>query len=105
VLTPFCTQAKRGSHIDLFNDFIAKELGKFIASVDDKARDVLPLGFTFSFPIQQSSVNHGSLISWTKVRVLYVWYGVARNSMVGTEYRFDTKGVSVNNDFVLQPLM
>lgn len=49
--------------------FIAESLLKFVKDkgTDDAtmARKV-PLGFTFSFPVQQHSINSGSLIEWTK---------------------------------------
>lgn len=32
----------------------------------DKEEDVFSLGFTFSFPVQQSGINKGALIRWTK---------------------------------------
>ncbi|KAF2172111.1 hypothetical protein M409DRAFT_62919 [Zasmidium cellare ATCC 36951] len=32
----------------------------------DKEEDVFSLGFTFSFPVQQSGINKGTLIRWTK---------------------------------------
>lgn len=51
-------------------DFIAEELAKF---VDQEGEDFqLPpgrqreLGFTFSFPVMQSSIASGNLIRWTK---------------------------------------
>ncbi|OAY82144.1 Hexokinase-1 [Ananas comosus] len=57
-----------GSH-ELF-DFIASALAQFIASESDDFH--LPdgrqreLGFTFSFPVKQSSIASGALIKWTK---------------------------------------
>lgn len=51
-------------------DYIAAELAKF---VDQEGQDFqLPpgrqreLGFTFSFPVMQSSIDSGTLIKWTK---------------------------------------
>ncbi|KAI7727143.1 hypothetical protein M8C21_020168 [Ambrosia artemisiifolia] len=51
-------------------DYIAAELAKFIASENEKFR-LLPgrqreLGFTFSFPVLQLSIDSGTLIRWTK---------------------------------------
>ncbi|CAM8904794.1 unnamed protein product [Rhodiola kirilowii] len=58
-----------GSSHALF-DFIAEALAKFVATESeglhaspDKQRE---LGFTFSFPVRQTSIDGGSLIKWTK---------------------------------------
>ena len=53
---------------DLF-DFIASSLNEFVEKEGDpelssvKRRE---LGFTFSFPVKQTSVSSGILIKWTK---------------------------------------
>ncbi|XP_020098539.1 hexokinase-2-like isoform X1 [Ananas comosus] len=58
-----------GSSNELF-DFIAAALAKFVASEGEDFH--LPqgrhreLGFTFSFPVKQSSIASGILIKWTK---------------------------------------
>uniref|UniRef100_A0ACD5W045 Uncharacterized protein n=1 Tax=Avena sativa TaxID=4498 RepID=A0ACD5W045_AVESA len=58
----------RSSH-ELF-DFIAASLAKFVASEGEDYH--LPegvqreLGFTFSFPVKQTSISSGTLIKWTK---------------------------------------
>ncbi|KAK9165433.1 hypothetical protein Scep_000624 [Stephania cephalantha] len=58
-----------GTSDQLF-DFIATELAKFVATEGEgfylppgKKRE---LGFTFSFPVKQMSINSGSLMAWTK---------------------------------------
>ncbi|KAL6607721.1 hypothetical protein ACP70R_040784 [Stipagrostis hirtigluma subsp. patula] len=57
-----------GSASELFS-FIASALAKFVANedrsdmFDDKQRE---LGFTFSFPVRQTSIASGTLIKWTK---------------------------------------
>ncbi|KAL9668726.1 hypothetical protein QQ045_006264 [Rhodiola kirilowii] len=58
-----------GSSHDLF-DYIAEALAKFVATESeglhaspDRQRE---LGFTFSFPVRQTSIDGGSLIKWTK---------------------------------------
>ncbi|KAJ0977428.1 hypothetical protein J5N97_012902 [Dioscorea zingiberensis] len=58
-----------GSSDELF-DFIAAELAKFVASEGEgfhlsvgRQRE---LGFTFSFPVRQTSIASGTLIKWTK---------------------------------------
>ncbi|KAJ3670949.1 hypothetical protein LUZ60_008375 [Juncus effusus] len=58
-----------GGSIELF-DFIAGALAKFVAT--EGAGFQLPegrqreLGFTFSFPVKQTSIASGTLIKWTK---------------------------------------
>lgn len=55
---------------DALFDYIAAELAKFVAKEGQDYQ--LPpgrqreLGFTFSFPVLQSSINSGTLIKWTK---------------------------------------
>ncbi|XP_071717386.1 hexokinase-2-like [Rutidosis leptorrhynchoides] len=54
---------------DLF-DFIAGELAKFVAT-EGEDMHIPPgtqreLGFTFSFPVKQSSIAGGTLVRWTK---------------------------------------
>ncbi|CAM6013081.1 unnamed protein product [Sphagnum balticum] len=58
-----------GTSEELF-DFIAKELSSFVAREGDgfrpsagQSRDI---GFTFSFPVQQTALNSGTLLNWTK---------------------------------------
>jgi hexokinase len=50
-----------GSGAALF-DFIAECVLEEIGTGDDS----LPLGFTFSFPLQQEAINRGKLVEWTK---------------------------------------
>ncbi|KAM0894528.1 hypothetical protein ACQ4PT_024477 [Festuca glaucescens] len=63
------TRLMTGSSHELF-DFIASALAKFVASEGEDFH--LPegrqreLGFTFSFPVKQSSIASGTLIKWTK---------------------------------------
>ncbi|KAG0480630.1 hypothetical protein HPP92_011220 [Vanilla planifolia] len=58
-----------GSSNELF-DFIAAEVARFISSESEEFQ--LPtgrqreLGFTFSFPVRQTSLSSGTLIKWTK---------------------------------------
>ncbi|GAV61252.1 Hexokinase_1 domain-containing protein/Hexokinase_2 domain-containing protein [Cephalotus follicularis] len=55
---------------DALFDYIAAELAKFVAQEGPEFN--LPhgrtreLGFTFSFPVMQSSINSGTLVRWTK---------------------------------------
>lgn len=51
-------------------DYIATELAKFVAK-EGQDFQVPPgrqreLGFTFSFPVMQTSIASGNLIKWTK---------------------------------------
>ncbi|KAG0492970.1 hypothetical protein HPP92_006368 [Vanilla planifolia] len=58
-----------GSSHELF-DFIAAEVAKFIHSESEEfqfpAGRQRELGFTFSFPVRQTSLASGTLIKWTK---------------------------------------
>lgn len=53
-----------GSGTDLF-DHIAKCLAEFAHEMNIQD-EILPLGFTFSFPCQQVGLTKGLLIKWTK---------------------------------------
>ncbi|MFS7950388.1 putative hexokinase [Helianthus anomalus] len=66
-------------------DYIAAELAKFVADESEKFR--LPagrqreLGFTFSFPVLQLSIDSGTLIRWTKgfsigEMVITLWFTI-----------------------------
>ncbi|KAL3639750.1 hexokinase A [Castilleja foliolosa] len=60
----------RGTSDALF-DYIAEKLAKFVNDEEQLFHDQPPgrqkeLGFTFSFPVMQSSINSGTLIRWTK---------------------------------------
>ncbi|XP_068658964.1 hexokinase-3-like [Aristolochia californica] len=66
---PVPQQLMTGSSEELF-DFIASALEHFVSqesndfeSPDDQRQE---LGFTFSFPVKQTSVSSGVLIKWTK---------------------------------------
>lgn len=54
---------KTGTQEELF-DFIAESMATFLKKhkIDRK----LPLGFTFSFPVAQTSLTSGNLKQWTK---------------------------------------
>ena len=45
-------------------DCVAEFVAKFIEK--EGITDRLPLGFTFSFPVKNSSLNSGKLLRWTK---------------------------------------
>ena len=54
---------KQSTQEKLF-DFIAKAMADFVK--EQGIKDKLPLGFTFSFPVHQTSLVSGTLITWTK---------------------------------------
>lgn len=49
-------------------DYLANCIGEFIKTVKLKPEDhpSLPIGFTFSFPLNQTNLNAGNLLTWTK---------------------------------------
>lgn len=49
-------------------DFIASSLQQFDENANDFEKSSIrkELGFTFSFPVKQTSVSSGILIKWTK---------------------------------------
>ncbi|KPA78135.1 putative hexokinase [Leptomonas pyrrhocoris] len=58
--------ALTGTATDLF-DFIAQSVKKMmLEKAPEDMENRVPLGFTFSFPCDQKSVNKGLLIKWTK---------------------------------------
>lgn len=66
---------------DLF-DYIAEALAKFVATENENFQ-LSPgrqreLGFTFSFPVRQTSICSGALIKWTK--------GFSIEDVVNTQY-------------------
>ncbi|KAJ3021879.1 hexokinase A [Thoreauomyces humboldtii] len=58
-------ELKTGSGEQLF-DFFAKCIGEFLQSVGLDTKTKRVLGFTFSFPIEQHAINHGTLMQWNK---------------------------------------
>lgn len=59
-------ELKTGEGAALF-DFIAESVGGFLDDLGLRGQR-LHLGFTFSFPVHQTAINKGTLLSWTKVR-------------------------------------
>ncbi|KAI1621889.1 hexokinase [Exophiala viscosa] len=62
------SSTKTGTSNDLW-DFIADSLEKYVAdhpSGSAKDGELLPLGFTFSYPATQDRIDHGLLQTWTK---------------------------------------
>ena len=56
-------ELKKSDQIRLFN-FISDAMAEFIKEQNIATK--LPLGFTFSFPVHQTSLTAGTLIHWTK---------------------------------------
>ena len=56
--------ATKKSNGDTLFGFIAKCLAEFVKEKNITTK--LPLGFTFSFPVHQTSLIAGTLITWTK---------------------------------------
>ncbi|GKU93985.1 hypothetical protein SLEP1_g7532 [Rubroshorea leprosula] len=76
---PIPEHLKNGTMEDLF-DFIASSLQQFSERKENgsgQSQLMRELGFTFSFPMKQTSVSSGILIKWTK--------GFAIENMVGRE--------------------
>ncbi|KAL2338022.1 hypothetical protein Fmac_012468 [Flemingia macrophylla] len=51
---------------DALFDYIAAELVKFVDQENEPPARQRELGFTFSFPVMQTSISSGNLIKWTK---------------------------------------
>ncbi|KAF4688854.1 hypothetical protein FOZ60_002371 [Perkinsus olseni] len=60
---PIPHEVMNGTAEDLFG-FIAATAKELTDKFHDD--DLMPAGFTFSFPMSQSAINHGKLIEWTK---------------------------------------
>eukprot|EP00731_Ephydatia_muelleri_P037457 Em0475g5a len=56
-------KTKQSTQQELFN-FVAQVLWEF--EEEHKITENLPIGFTFSFPVQQTGLISGTLIEWTK---------------------------------------
>nr|GLL17800.1 hexokinase-1 [Ipomoea trifida] len=82
---------------DALFDYIAEKLANFVAEEEQKFNQPpgrqRELGFTFSFPVMQTSINSGNLIRWTK--------GFSIDDMVGKDVvaelskALDRKGVDM----------
>lgn len=56
---------KSGSGKEIFK-FIAQNIETFLEHPEIEAELPLKLGFTFSFPVQQESLAHGTILGWSK---------------------------------------
>ncbi|VDK63693.1 unnamed protein product [Gongylonema pulchrum] len=74
-------------------DHIASCLENFIKEkkLEDEDEEI-PLGFTFSFPVDQDSINSGTLTNWNK--------GFSASGCVGNDVDVDVDVVALLNDTV-----
>lgn len=62
---PPLDQTIKTSDAETFFNYIAHHISLFVKK-HELNDQLLPLGFTFSFPVKQSSLSSGFLIRWTK---------------------------------------
>ena len=55
----------RKGHSDGIFNFMAESIGDFVSHYPDIQNEELPLGFTFSFPMNQHTLNSATLLNWT----------------------------------------
>lgn len=55
----------RKGHSDGIFNFMAQSIAAFVDSHPDIQNEELPLGFTFSFPMNQHALNSATLLNWT----------------------------------------
>lgn len=54
-------------------DYLADSVDAFLTSSESSAApegEDLPLGLTFSFPVEQTALDSGRLLTWTKGRIM-----------------------------------
>ena len=82
--------------------FIARSVRQFMVNKDvqgdndvqNNQTKALPLGFTFSFPVKQTGISSGELISWTKG---FTAKGVEGHDVVKLlQHAFQKQGVNMN---------
>ncbi|KAK6023895.1 Hexokinase, partial [Ostertagia ostertagi] len=83
-------KCERNSSTHLF-DYIAKALADFLIE-KDLADENLPVGFTFSYPCDQTGLRSATLLRWTK--------GVTATGVVGKDVRIKVEVVALINDTV-----
>lgn len=56
------------SILTLWIDYMADSVDAFLTSINSQVKDGdhLPLGLTFSFPVEQTALDQGTLLTWTK---------------------------------------
>ncbi|KAF5447733.1 hypothetical protein F2P56_033260 [Juglans regia] len=82
---------------EILFDFIASSLKEFVEREGDGSQTLLTrrreLGFTFSFPVKQTSVSSGILIKWTKL--FYIPDMVGREVTECLEQAMSRKGLNM----------
>ncbi|OAY68609.1 Hexokinase-3 [Ananas comosus] len=93
---PLPEELKSGTSEILF-DYIASTLKNFVEREEDdsqqKTDERRALGFTFSFPVRQTSVSSGFLIKWTKG--FSIEDAVGKDIARGLEEAMTTKGLNM----------
>lgn len=58
----------KGTSSDALFSFLSKKIGNFLDEHHDSLDETvkLSMGFTFSFPVEQTAIDRGKLIRWTK---------------------------------------
>jgi hexokinase len=86
-------ELKQGSGEKLF-DFFAECVANFCKDQGIDKATVVPMGFTFSFPVHQTAINRGSLVKWTKG---FSAAGVEGSDVVELlQAAFQRKGLNIN---------
>jgi hexokinase len=96
------------THIYLAADYIADSVDSFLTEIEIDVGDdeAVHLGFTFSFPVEQTALDQGKLLTWTK--------GFSAKNAVGHDVvkllqdAFDRKHIHVRcsalvNDVIISP--
>ncbi|KDQ64963.1 hypothetical protein JAAARDRAFT_28623 [Jaapia argillacea MUCL 33604] len=73
----FLTEEGVGVHGARGRKGVRREEGQMFDDDEDEDADYLPLGFTFSFPVEQTALNSGKILTWTK--------GFAARNAVGND--------------------
>jgi hexokinase len=60
-----CSESVMADCLDYLADSVDAFLTTEAASNDNTAR-VIPLGLTFSFPVEQTALDSGKILTWTK---------------------------------------
>ena len=81
---------EKRSAMELF-DCIAEVVAEFIEK--EKITKKLPLGFTFSYPVKNLSLNSGELLRWTKG--FQASDAVGKDPVTLLNAAFKRKGVSI----------
>jgi hexokinase len=83
---------KTGDACDLF-DFIADCINQFLIDTGYGHSSSIPLGFTFSFPVDQTEIDKGVLVRWTKG--FSAWGAIGKDIVKMLREALERKNVSV----------